>query len=52
MEITYMEGFTKVKSHRIIEGLVQKGILFKEKMGKMRLIKMNKEFYEILKNRD
>jgi hypothetical protein len=49
MEVTYMEGFTKVRSHRVIEGLVQKGILFKEKMGKMRLVKMNKEFYEILK---
>jgi len=48
-EITYMEGFTKVKAHRILESLVQKGILYKEKLGKMRLIKMNNEFYEILK---
>ena len=51
MEITYMEGFTKVKSHRILENLVKKGILYKEKLGKMRLIKMNDEFYEILKKR-
>jgi len=49
IEITYMEGYTKVKAHRIIENLVQKGILTKEKLGKMRLIKMNKDFYEILK---
>jgi uncharacterized membrane protein len=51
IEITYMEGFTKVKAHRIIESLVQKGILEKEKMGKMRLILMNKDLYEILKDR-
>jgi hypothetical protein len=50
MEITYMEGFTKVKSHRILESLVNKGILFKEKMGKMRIIRMNKDFYDILKD--
>jgi len=50
-EITYMEGFTKVKAHRIIESLVQKGILEKEKMGKMRLIHMNRDLYEILKDK-
>lgn len=51
IEITYMEGYTKVKAHRIIESLVQKGILEKEKLGKMRLIRMNKGFYDILKKR-
>jgi hypothetical protein len=49
MEITYTEGFTKVKAHRIIESLVMKGILHKEKMGKMRLIRMQKELYDLLK---
>lgn len=49
VEITYMEGFTKVKAHRVIESLVQKGILEKEKLGKMRLIRMNKDLYDILK---
>lgn len=49
IEITYMEGFTKVKAHRVIESLVQKGILTKETLGKMRLIKMNNDLYEILK---
>jgi len=49
IEITYTEGFTKVKAHRIIESLVQKGILEKEKMGKMRLIRMHKDLYEILR---
>jgi len=48
-EITYMEGFTKVKAHRVVESLVKKGIVQKEIMGKMRLIKMNDEFYNVLK---
>jgi len=51
VEITYMEGFTKVRAHRIVESLVQKGILDKEKLGKMRLIRMNKDLYEILKDK-
>jgi hypothetical protein len=50
-EITYIEGYTKVKAHRIVERLVQKGILTKEAMGKMRLIRINNEIYEILKKR-
>lgn len=52
VEITYMEGFTKVKSHRIVEALAQKGILTKETMGKMRLIKLNKDIYELLKKKE
>ena len=46
-----MEGFTKVKAHRIIESLVQKGILEKEKLGKMRQLHLNKDLYEILKDK-
>lgn len=52
VEITYMEGFTKVKSHRIVESLVNKGILFKESLGKMRMLKMNDDFYNILNKKD
>jgi hypothetical protein len=48
-EITYMEGFTKVKAHRVVESLAKKGIVSKESLGKMRLIKMHDEFYEVLK---
>jgi uncharacterized membrane protein len=48
-EITYMEGFTKVKAHRVVESLVKKGIVSKESLGKMRLIKMHDEFYDVLK---
>jgi hypothetical protein len=49
VEITYMEGYTKVKAHRIVESLVQKGVLTKEAVGKMRLIKLDKDIYELLK---
>jgi len=49
VEITYMEGYTKVKAHRVIEGLVKKDIVTKEAMGKVRLIKLDKDLYEILK---
>lgn len=51
VEITYMEGYTKVKAHRIIESLVQKGIITKEALGKMRMIRMNDEFYNFLKKK-
>jgi hypothetical protein len=51
VEITYMEGFTKVKAHRIIESLVQKGIIEKEKLGKMRQLHLNKDLYDILKDK-
>lgn len=48
-ELTYREGYTKVQAHRIVEKLLGKGILTKEAMGKMRLVRMNEEFYSILK---
>ncbi|MFA6073629.1 MAG: hypothetical protein WC758_05940 [Candidatus Woesearchaeota archaeon] len=48
-EITYMEGFTKVKAHRITETLVKKGIATKESLGKVRLIRLNSDLYNILK---
>ncbi len=51
IEITYMEGFTKVKAHRILEALENKGILFKEKLGKIRIVKINQDFYNILKQK-
>jgi hypothetical protein len=49
LEITYMEGFTKVKAHRIVESLVNKGILEKDKLGKTRMIRLNKDLYLMLK---
>jgi hypothetical protein len=49
-EITYMEGYTKVRAHRIVESLGKKGILTKEKLGKINVIRMNKGLYDILKD--
>lgn len=48
VEITYLEGFTKVKAHRIIESLVAKGIVTKETKGKMRMITLHPELYTML----
>ncbi|MGV8168451.1 MAG: helix-turn-helix transcriptional regulator [Candidatus Nanoarchaeia archaeon] len=48
-EITYMEGFTKVRAHRIVEILVKKGIVKKETLGKARLITLESDIYEVLK---
>ncbi|MCM2325363.1 MAG: hypothetical protein NDI94_02780, partial [Candidatus Woesearchaeota archaeon] len=48
MEISYMEGFGKVRAHRVLETLIAKGILEKEKMGKQRIIRMKPEFLEML----
>lgn len=48
-EITYMDGYTKVKSHRIVETLLKKGIVKKEILGKARLITLENDLYEVLK---
>ncbi|HOI18507.1 MAG TPA: hypothetical protein PLX15_01440 [Candidatus Woesearchaeota archaeon] len=49
LEITYMQGFSKVKAHRIVESLVNKDIVTKEALGKIRLIRLDKELYDILR---
>jgi hypothetical protein len=48
-EITYMDGYTKVKSHRLVETLLKKGIVKKEILGKARLIILEKDLYDVLK---
>ncbi len=49
VEITYMEGHTKVKAHRLVESLAQKGILQKEAMGKMRLLRLDPDLFALLR---
>ena len=46
-EISLMEGMGKVKSHRILERLEQRGVLEKEQHGKTNLVKLTKELREI-----
>ncbi len=48
-EISHIHGLNKVQTHRIIQSLEEKGIIEKEKLGKINNIKLNKELYEVLK---
>jgi uncharacterized membrane protein len=47
-EISLLEGMGKVKSHRVIERLVQRGIVEKEQHGKTNLVKLSKGIKEVL----
>ncbi|NYZ79517.1 hypothetical protein H0N99_05205 [Candidatus Micrarchaeota archaeon] len=47
-EISLLDGMGKVKAHRIIDRLVDRGIIEKEQHGKTNLVKLSKELKEIL----
>jgi uncharacterized membrane protein len=47
-EITRMEGLGKVKSHRIIQRLVDRGVIEVEGFGKTNIVKLNKNIKETL----
>lgn len=49
-EITYTQGLTKLKVHRILRKLEDKGIIKKEKIGKVNKIILDKEIHDILKD--
>ncbi len=49
-ELTYIEGLSKVKVHRIIQNLEDNNIIKKEKLGKVNNIVLDKDIYEMLKN--
>lgn len=48
-ELSHLPNLNKVKTHRILLNLEQKGIIHKEKLGKINKIVLNKELYEVLK---
>ena len=48
-ELSHLPGLNKVKTHRILLNLEQKGVIHKEKLGKINKIVLNKELYEALK---
>lgn len=48
-ELSHLPNLNKVKTHRILVNLEQKGIIHKEKLGKINKIVLNKELYHILK---
>lgn len=48
-EITYIDGLTKLKVHRLLKRLEAKDIIKKEKIGKVNNVLLDKEILEILK---
>lgn len=46
-ELSYLEGLDKVKAHRIIERMVERGIVEKEAFGKTNVVKLNKDLQEL-----
>lgn len=46
-ELEKLTGFHRVKVHRILEKLIQKGVIKKEAIGKVRKIELNPELREI-----
>ena len=48
-ELSHLPNLNKVKTHRILINLEQKGIIHKEKLGKINKIILNKELYNVLK---
>jgi len=47
-EVSRLEGLGKVKSHRILQRLLDRGVVEKESFGKTNIIKLNKEIKETL----
>jgi uncharacterized membrane protein len=45
-EITRLPGMTKLKSHRVVQKLLDKGVIEKEQVGKTNIIKFSKEIRE------
>lgn len=49
-KLSYLPGLNKVKSHRLLKNLEQKGVISKEKLGKINEIILNKDIYDVLKD--
>ena len=49
-ELSHLPNLNKLKTHRILVNLEQKGIIHKEKYGKINKIVLNKELYDVLKS--
>lgn len=45
-EVTRLPGMTKVRSHRVVQKLIDKGVLEKESLGKTNVLKFPKEIQE------
>ncbi len=51
-EISYLPGLNKVRTHRILNRLEQRGIIRREKLGKINMIRLEEGILEALKNGD
>ncbi|MFH1786534.1 MAG: hypothetical protein ABH829_02740 [archaeon] len=49
-ELTRLPDLNKVKTHRILQKLEQKGVITKQHLGKINKIALHKELYEVLKD--
>ncbi len=48
-ELSHLPNLNKLRTHRILISLEQKGIIKKEKIGKINKIVLNKELFDVLK---
>lgn len=48
-ELSHLPNLNKLKTHRILLNLEQKGVIYKERLGKINKIVLNKELYAVLK---
>jgi len=48
-ELSHLPNLNKVKTHRILFNLEQKGVIRKERLGKINKIVLNKELFDVLK---
>jgi len=48
-ELTYIDGLSKIKVHRLILKLEENGIIKKEKLGKVNNLILDKDIYYLLK---
>ena len=48
-ELSHLPNLNKLKTHRILVNLEQKGVIHKERLGKINKIILDKELYEVLK---
>jgi hypothetical protein len=47
-ELSHLPNLNKVKTHRILKNLENKGIIAKERLGKVNRVVLNRELYEVL----
>jgi hypothetical protein len=51
-ELNYLPNMTKVKAHRILKKLEQRGVIKKEKLGKINMVRLEDSIYQTLKGKN